>query len=84
MCQDFAPRHVVQSHLAQLPLVDRGGMLPGDRRNLVGNGDQRVESLLTGDIEIRLELFGLEGIPGPNSSRPTARTSLDVPVRPLR
>jgi hypothetical protein len=55
--QHLAPRVVVQRHLLELALVNTGGVLTGDRWNLVGDRDQRVEALLAGNVEIGLQLF---------------------------
>ena len=42
--------------LLQFPLVHTGGVRTGGRRDLVGDDHQRVEALLTGDVEIVLQL----------------------------
>ena len=45
--QHFGPRQVVERNLLEFALVDGDGMLARYRRNLVGDGDQGVEALLT-------------------------------------
>ena len=55
--EDLRPREVVQLDLPQLAPVDLGRMLPRDRRDLVGDGDDGVEAVLTRDVEVVLKLL---------------------------
>ena len=56
--QDLGPGQVVQRDLAQLALVDLGGVLAGDGRDLVADRQHGVEALLAGDVEVVLQLLG--------------------------
>ena len=46
--------------LAELALVDLGGVLPRYRRDLIADCDQGVIALLAGDVEVVLKLLWLE------------------------
>ncbi|MGH9281078.1 MAG: hypothetical protein ACRD12_23695 [Acidimicrobiales bacterium] len=58
--QHLGPGEVVESNFLELPLVDGGGMCPGHGRDLVRDGQDDVEALLPDDIEVRLQLRGVE------------------------
>src|SRR4051794_13222820 len=60
--QDLGPRQVIEGDLLELPLVDGGRVLPGDRRYLVRDRDQRVVALFAGNVEVHLKLLGLQGV----------------------
>lgn len=60
--EDLRPSEVMERDLADLAPVDLRGMLARRGRDLVRDGDDRVEALLTSDVEVVLELLGDEWV----------------------
>ncbi|MCP3801072.1 hypothetical protein NLX83_17570 [Allokutzneria sp. A3M-2-11 16] len=79
LAQQLRPGEVVQGDLAQPALVHCGRMLTGNSGDLVGDRQQRVEPLLPRDVEVGVELLGLQRVvpgldlhergPGPSAAR---------------
>jgi len=57
---DLASRQVMQADFPQLALVHGQRMLARRPGQLIGDRQDRVKTLLTGHVEIRLDLRGLQ------------------------
>jgi hypothetical protein len=62
--ENLRPRQMMQLDLLELAPIDFDWVHAGRRRDLVGERHDRIERLLAGDIEVRLDLSTLEiGVP---------------------
>ena len=66
----------MQPHLAQLPPVHRDRVDAADRGEIVGEGDHRVVALLTGQVQVALDLLVAQ------RAVPVLTSSSAVQIRP--
>ncbi len=90
LVHDLGPGQVPESHLVLAPPVDPDvDERTALQRDVVGEGDHRLVPAPCGDVHVRLDLVGLEGVPvglglhqrGPQLARPL---DPDDPVRAAR
>lgn len=60
---DPAPRQVIEVNLPKLPLVHRDWVNSGRRRNLVADRDDGIKALFACDVEVVVDLFGVQIVP---------------------